>query len=104
MKNRELLDFKNSNYLSHGFPAILEKVQPIMDEFIDEMISLDELDLFVLQEKVKVCVLKLNDVGFVGWESIETVEREIIGKAFDDIGRIIGFPNIWDEVEKHRDF
>ena len=39
MKNRELLDFKNSNYLSHGFPAILEKVQPIMDEFIDEMIS-----------------------------------------------------------------
>ena len=104
MKNKELIALKNSNYLEHGFPKVLEKVKEVIDEFIVKLILLHDFDKDIIDENIRECTIKLNEVGFTGYQCIEDVERHSIIKAFDKIEEIIGHPDIWDIVEEERDF
>jgi hypothetical protein len=89
MKKPELSSYKDSDFLSEGYPELLDKIRPLLEELITQLISLPEESSIAERELAfKTCIEGINNYE----EEIETVERESILQAIYEIGTIVGLP------------
>lgn len=87
MKRLELSSYKESDFLVEGYPELLDKIRPLLEELITQLISLPEEPSNNEKELVfKTCIEGINKYE----EEIETVERESILQAIYEIGTIVG--------------
>jgi hypothetical protein len=99
MKEQQLEEYAQTEFLDEGDPELLDAIRPAFIELINDLRQLPETASEL--EKLAPFAKALASTNQFE-EEIETVEREAILNAIYAIGQIVGFPRQSEFAEEWR--